>query len=288
MNYYPFGAEFCDNSTKSYVQNHKYNGKEFDNMHGLNTYDYGARQYNPVTGRWDRMDPHCEKYYNISPYNYCHNSPINRVDLDGNDDYFSNTGRFLYTKGSGANIYIQQGKDFSNFSNFDLRNSSNRQMAANVVGYYAKSVGIKSRMNGGKGNVGVSTLKQTNSEDGRVLAATTPEGDIYVKMTNGSLDEFMYNIYQLKSTLIHEKEHKEDKEKGIEKSSNLRHAQIVMTEMQNPDFDKCTSEYKEGQIRQFDHYYRKALHEKANMDQQSLDIMNQLRVLIRIIKQKQQ
>ena len=30
MNYYPFGAEFCDNSTKSYVQNHKYNGKEFD------------------------------------------------------------------------------------------------------------------------------------------------------------------------------------------------------------------------------------------------------------------
>ena len=30
MNYYPFGAEFCDNSTKSYVQNHKYNGKKFD------------------------------------------------------------------------------------------------------------------------------------------------------------------------------------------------------------------------------------------------------------------
>ena len=25
-------------------------------MHGLNTYDYGARQYNPVTARWDRMD----------------------------------------------------------------------------------------------------------------------------------------------------------------------------------------------------------------------------------------
>ena len=83
MNYYPFGAEFCDNSTKSYVQNHKYNGKEFDNMHGLNTYDYGARQYNPVTGRWDRMDRYSEKYYPHSPYVYCKNNPMIFTDPDG-------------------------------------------------------------------------------------------------------------------------------------------------------------------------------------------------------------
>ena len=87
MNYYPFGAEFCDNSSKSYVQNHKYNGKEFDNMHGLNTYDYGARQYNPVTARWDRMDPLCEKYYSTSSYAYCRNNPISRIDIDGLYDF---------------------------------------------------------------------------------------------------------------------------------------------------------------------------------------------------------
>ena len=84
MNYYPFGAEFCDNSTKSYVQNHKYNGKEFDNMHGLNTYDYGARQYNPVTARWDRMDQLSEDYYPYSPYNDCLNNPVKNIDPDGN------------------------------------------------------------------------------------------------------------------------------------------------------------------------------------------------------------
>ena len=39
------------------LQPYKYNGKELDLMHGLNTYDYGARQYDPVTGRWDRVDP---------------------------------------------------------------------------------------------------------------------------------------------------------------------------------------------------------------------------------------
>ena len=83
MNYYPFGAEFCDNSTKSYVQNHKYNGKEFDNMHGLNTFDYGARQHDPILARWDRIDPLCEKYYSTSPYAYCENDPVNTVDPDG-------------------------------------------------------------------------------------------------------------------------------------------------------------------------------------------------------------
>ena len=39
------------------LQPYKYNCKELDLMHGLNTYDYGARQYDPVTGRWDRVAP---------------------------------------------------------------------------------------------------------------------------------------------------------------------------------------------------------------------------------------
>ena len=52
-------------------------------MHGLNTYDYGARQYNPVTARWDRMDPLCEKYYDVCPYAYCFNNPVKFIDPDG-------------------------------------------------------------------------------------------------------------------------------------------------------------------------------------------------------------
>ena len=71
------------NTTNASLQPFKYNGKELDMMHGLNTYDYGARQYNPVTLRWDRIDPLCEKYYSISPYAYCANNPVNRIDPDG-------------------------------------------------------------------------------------------------------------------------------------------------------------------------------------------------------------
>ena len=71
MDYYPFGAQFCDGTTDSNVQSHKYNGKELDLMHGLNTYDYGARQYDPILAKWDRVDPLAEKYYPLSPYVYC-------------------------------------------------------------------------------------------------------------------------------------------------------------------------------------------------------------------------
>ena len=84
-NYYPFGAPYADatGSTNPDFQPYKYNGKELDKMHGLNTYDYGARQHDPILARWDRIDPLCEKYYSVSPYAYCGSNPIKYVDLHG-------------------------------------------------------------------------------------------------------------------------------------------------------------------------------------------------------------
>ena len=65
-------------------------------MHGLNTYDYGARQYNSLLGRWDRIDPLCEKYYSVSPYAYCANNPILLIDPDGCDWYYNTNNVLLW------------------------------------------------------------------------------------------------------------------------------------------------------------------------------------------------
>ena len=82
--YYPYGG-ILSQSTNQGVQKFKYNGKEFDCMHGLNMYDYGARQQDPEVGMFTSMDPLCEKYYNISPYSYCAGNPIRYVDPTGCD-----------------------------------------------------------------------------------------------------------------------------------------------------------------------------------------------------------
>ena len=81
--YYPFGGTFNDAGLNAGLQQYKYNGKELDRIAGLNTYDYGARQYFPSLQMWDRMDPKCEYDYNISPYAYCRNNPVKLIDNDG-------------------------------------------------------------------------------------------------------------------------------------------------------------------------------------------------------------
>ena len=80
--YYPSGLPF-PNMLNPDEQQFKYNGKEFDTMHGLNLYDFGARFMDPALMRWHVPDPLAEKYYSISPYVYCLNNPLRFIDPDG-------------------------------------------------------------------------------------------------------------------------------------------------------------------------------------------------------------
>ncbi|WP_051697855.1 RHS repeat domain-containing protein [Prevotella sp. 10(H)] len=69
--YYPFGMAYAENSTTEQgKQPYKYNGKELDQNHQLNMYDYSARFYEPGIGRFSTVDPKAEKFYSWSPYAY--------------------------------------------------------------------------------------------------------------------------------------------------------------------------------------------------------------------------
>lgn len=94
--YYAYGGPYGDWNTNADAQSLKFLGKEWYHQHGLDLYDFGACLYDPAVGRWTTMDPLCEKYYSVSPYAYCHNNPVNRIDPDGRDDYYSVGGQFLF------------------------------------------------------------------------------------------------------------------------------------------------------------------------------------------------
>ena len=81
--YYPFGGLMTQDCMGERVSADKYTGKRLDRMHGLDWYDFGARQYDPVYGRFAGIDPLCEKYPHLSPYAYCGNDPVNAIDVDG-------------------------------------------------------------------------------------------------------------------------------------------------------------------------------------------------------------
>ena len=82
--YYAFGG-LMGESTGGGAQPYKYNGKELDRMHGLDWYDYGARHYDAVLGRWMCVDPLAEEYDNVGSYIYCKNNPIAFMDMNGKD-----------------------------------------------------------------------------------------------------------------------------------------------------------------------------------------------------------
>ena len=154
MNYYPFGGMYEAEDVTNNTMPWKFGGKELDQMHGLNMYDFHARPYDARLGQFTMIDPCAEDYYEVSPYTYCHDDPVNRVDPDGKDDYFSTSGQYIKTVGTGADIYI--GK--TNFRDLNLMSDRNMKVAARVIGHYARQVGIKYNMNGGTGKVGISNV----------------------------------------------------------------------------------------------------------------------------------
>jgi len=101
--YYPFGMNIAglSYSDASPENRYKYNGKrcaersrsDLEGEFGLDWYDYGARFYDAVLGRFPCVDPIIEQFPYLTPFNYASNNPITNIDLWGLQGANSNAVR---------------------------------------------------------------------------------------------------------------------------------------------------------------------------------------------------
>jgi len=166
MDYYGFGLEI-GRVVPSAKNLYLYNGKEKQEQEKL--FDYGARFYDPVIGRFNVVDALSEEMRSHSPYNYGLNNPMRYTDPDGNaptDIIIKGKGNSSVTiKTELIDIEVNASSLGVNFGgNYTLQGDDILQASLDIVGVFDPT-GIADGVNAGisakKGdwlNAGISAL----------------------------------------------------------------------------------------------------------------------------------
>ena len=197
VNYYAFGLK---NVVFAGPNKYLYNGKELQEE--LEDYDYGARFYDPVIGRWNVVDPMTSIIPSYTPYNYCYNNPINSTDPNGMlATYNWSTGEYMdrgqVVSWSTVQQQIAEGK-FGATYHFSSGNRSTSFISAEEKGNKNNEFfydGKKFRANS------LQTLRGRDDGDNRIGAfnsiITLGENDLITILGHASyimFDEYMNNI----------------------------------------------------------------------------------------------
>ncbi|WP_452611020.1 RHS repeat-associated core domain-containing protein [Roseivirga echinicomitans] len=84
--YYPFGANISALSSSAPLSKpnlYKLSGNEEQADFDFNTYDFNARFYDPILGRFMQIDPMADERNWLTPYNYVQNNPLLNIDPTG-------------------------------------------------------------------------------------------------------------------------------------------------------------------------------------------------------------
>ncbi|MBW8682702.1 RHS repeat-associated core domain-containing protein [Chitinophaga rhizophila] len=160
QDYYPFGMLQPDRKWSLGGYRYGFNGKENDNeVKGeANQQDYGMRVYDPRIGKFLSVDPLTKGYPWYTPYQFAGNTPIQAIDLDGEEEL-----HYTLTKkddGSASlkltNITFLPNKNwfYKAFGVFNTRDEEPRIPERAVINYGDKKYYIGFSGSKGRGNEG--------------------------------------------------------------------------------------------------------------------------------------
>lgn len=256
------GRKYSANSSSSY--RYSINGQEKERELNENVttalyWEYDSR----IVRRWN-TDPVLKPWE--SPYSCFSNSPIVRVDPNGDDDYFDAKGKYLGSDKKGTavriitnpiseikNLYSKDGatinkaiaqKNSQILSTFvkgnDPKDFDNKTILLNgVLNHYAKDAGIKGE------------IKPGMNKDDNVPAFTVGESDTRYNVLYGyhSGDgKVLDNYNNIINTLYHEKLHQDDDRNNKKIESFADHAQTYINQFTHSSFKGMSKDAQIGFI----------------------------------------
>ncbi len=170
---------------------YKFGGKEYQDEFDINTYDFGARNYDPALGRWMNIDPLAELSRKFSPYAYALDNPIFFIDPDGmeaggfaNINPVTSTGSMDVIGGFDVNTVDKQGNVLSTEYHANVNDAEN---AASAIDATIDS----NNTSGGDSGSGISLTNKRNV--GGVPGLSMGADGVEFQHQKNNIKEMVYN-----------------------------------------------------------------------------------------------
>jgi RHS repeat-associated protein len=195
QHYYPFGMQLEAlgyTSGNDLKNNYLYNGKELQEDYGLNWYDYGARFYDPVIGRFTTQDAYAEKYASLTPYQYGANNPLRFIDVNG--DSISATQNFINNEKtvSAMKAILSSKAGYAYFAKYAAKGDNLLGFKFKADGEFSKN-GIDLSLDVGRLDIANGNTKMEKSKDDAGF-------DITIKIDTRGIE----SKFDVAETIIHE------------------------------------------------------------------------------------